>query len=62
MATIRIKQIRSRINCPKDQKKTLDILGLRKMNQVVEWKVTPSVLGMVNKVRHLVSVEEITKD
>lgn len=58
MATIKIKQIRSRINCPKDQKRTLDALGLRKMNAVVEHEATPSILGMVQKVRHLVSVEK----
>jgi len=58
MATIRIKQVRSRINCPKDQKRTLDALGLRKLNRVVEHEVTPSIMGMVEKVKHLVSVEK----
>ncbi len=58
MATIKIKQVRSRINCPKDQKQTLDALGLRKMNAVVEHEATPSILGMVNKVKHLVEVEK----
>jgi len=57
MATIRIKQVRSRIRCPKDQKRTLDALGLRKLNRVVEHEATPSILGMVEKVKHLVSVE-----
>ena len=56
MATIKIKQIKSRINCPAVQKRTLDALGLRKMNQVVEKEATPAILGMVNKVRHLVEV------
>ena len=56
MAKIRIKQVKSRINRPANQKKTLDALGLRKMNQVVEMEDTPQVLGMVNKVRHLVEV------
>ncbi len=56
METIKIKQVRSRINCPVDQKRTLDALGLRKMNQVVEHKATPTILGMVNKVHHLVEV------
>ena len=36
MATIKVKQVKSRIKCPKDQKRTLDALGLRKMNQIVE--------------------------
>ena len=58
MATIKIKQVKSRINCPAVQKKTLDSLGLRKMNQVVEKEATPAILGMVNKVRHLVEVVE----
>ena len=56
MATIKIKQIRSRIGSPKDQKRTLDALGLRKINQIVEHEETPSVLGMVNKVKHLVAI------
>ena len=56
MATIKIKQVKSRIKCPATQKRTLDALGLRKMNQVVEKEATPAILGMVNKVRHLVEV------
>lgn len=56
MATIKIKQIKSRINCPKVQKDTLDALGLRKMNQVVEKQDSPEILGMVKRVRHLVEV------
>ena len=46
----------SRINRPARQKKTLDALGLKKLNQVVEKEATPQVLGMVNTVRHLVEV------
>ena len=57
MATIKIKQVRSRIKCPKDQKRTLDALGLRKMHRVVEHEATPSIMGMIEKVKHLVSVE-----
>lgn len=56
MAKIQIKQIKSRINCPAVQKRTLDALGLHKMNQVVEKEDTPAIMGMVNKVRHLVEV------
>jgi large subunit ribosomal protein L30 len=56
MAQIKIKQIKSRINCPAVQKRTLDALGLRKMNHTVIKEDTPSVMGMVNKVRHLVQV------
>ncbi|WP_088492860.1 50S ribosomal protein L30 [Porphyromonas gingivalis] len=58
MAKIKIQQVRSRIRCPKDQKRTLDALGLRKLNQIVEHEATPSILGMVNRVRHLVLIVE----
>ena len=56
MATIKVKQIKSRIGAPKDQKRTLDTLGLRKINQVVEVEDTPSTRGMVQKLHHLVIV------
>ena len=56
MATIKVKQIKSRIGSPIDQKRTLDSLGLKKMNHVVEVEDTPSILGMTRKVRHLVQV------
>ena len=56
MATIKVKQVKSRIGVPKDQKLTLDALGLRKLNRVVEHEATPQILGMINKVRHLVEV------
>ena len=56
MATIKVKQIKSRIGAPKDQKRTLDTLGLRKINQVVEVEDTPSSRGMIQKVHHLVVV------
>ena len=56
MAIIKIKQIKSRINCPAVQKRTLDALGLRKLNQVVEKQDSPEILGMVKRVRHLVEV------
>ncbi|MDR1591373.1 MAG: 50S ribosomal protein L30 [Prevotellaceae bacterium] len=56
MATIKIQQVKSRIKCPEVQKRTLDALGLHKLNAVVEHEATPSILGMVNKVKHLVKV------
>ena len=56
MSTIKIKQVKSRIGAPADQKRVLDALGLRKMNRVVEHEATPSILGMVNKVKHLVAI------
>ncbi|GAA4771663.1 MULTISPECIES: 50S ribosomal protein L30 [Flavobacterium] len=58
MAKIKVKQVRSKINCPVNQKRVLESLGLRKMGQVVEHDANPAILGMVNKVKHLVSVEE----
>jgi large subunit ribosomal protein L30 len=57
MATIKIKQVRSRIKCPKVQKRTLDALGLRKIGRVVEHEANPAILGMVKKVKHLVQIE-----
>lgn len=56
MATIKVKQIKSRINAPIDQKRTLLALGLRKISQVVEVEDTPSARGMIRKVHHLVTV------
>lgn len=59
MSKIKVKQVRSKINCPEDQKRTLAALGLRKLGQIVEHDNTPAIVGMVKKVQHLVSVEEI---
>ena len=56
MATIKIKQIKSRIGASLDQKRTLQALGLGKISQVVEIEDTPSNRGMVRKVHHLVNV------
>jgi len=53
---ILVKQVRSKIRCPKVQKLTLEALGLKKMNAVVEHEATPSILGMVEKVKHLVKI------
>ncbi len=58
MDNIRIKQVRSRIGRPKDQRRTLDALGLTKMNAMVEHNATPQILGMVKKVSHLITVVE----
>lgn len=57
MATIKIKQVKSKIGCPKKQKATLEALGLRKINSVVEHEDNPSVRGMIETVKHLVVVE-----
>ena len=56
MSTIKIKQVKSRIGAPADQKKTLYALGHRKLNRVVEHEETPSILGMIEKVKHLVAI------
>ena len=58
MATINIKQIKSKIGYPVDQKRTLQSLGLRKISQVVEVEDTPSIRGMIKKVHHLVNIVE----
>lgn len=56
MAQIKIKQIKSRINCPAVQKRTLDALGLRKMNRTVIHEDNAVIRGMIKKVHHLVEV------
>ncbi|MBR1716566.1 MAG: 50S ribosomal protein L30 [Paludibacteraceae bacterium] len=56
MATIKIQQVRSIIRCPKDQKATMAALGLKKINAVVEHEANPAILGMVEKVKHLIKV------
>ena len=57
MAKIKVKQIKSSIKRPQNQKRTLEALGLRKIGQVVEHEDTPSILGMIDTVKHLVSTE-----
>ena len=59
MAKIKVTQVRSKIRRPQNQKRTLEALGLQRINQVVEHDATPAIIGMVNTVSHLVSVEEI---
>ena len=49
------------IGRPERQKRTMEALGLRKMNQTVVKEDTPEILGMVRKVNHLVEVENIKK-
>ena len=58
MSTIKVKQVISAIGRTKTQKLTLEALGLRKLNQVVEHEATPSILGMVAAVKHLVEVQK----
>jgi large subunit ribosomal protein L30 len=59
MARIRVKQVKSQIGRLQSQKRTLEALGLRRMNHTVEHEATPAIVGMVNTVKHLVSFEEI---
>lgn len=56
MATIKIKQVKSGIDRPERQKRTLQALGFRKLNQTIEKEATPQILGMINKVAHLVTI------
>ena len=58
MAKIKVTKQKSAINRTKRQKLTLEALGLNKIGQTVEHYDTPNILGMINKVKHLVSVEE----
>lgn len=59
MKKLKITQIKSRIGYPLRQKRTLDALGIRRMNQTVEVNATPQILGMVKKINHLLRVEEV---
>lgn len=59
MAKVRITQIRSTIKRPKNQKATITALGLGRINKTVEVEGTPQVLGMINKVSHLVKTEQV---
>ncbi len=59
MKKIKITQVRSAVGRPIRQKRSLVALGLRKMHQTVEHEATPQILGIVNAVQHLVSVEEL---
>ena len=56
MAIIKIKQVRSVIRKPQDQKDTMVALGLKGINQIVEKEGTPQILGMIKKISHLVEV------
>lgn len=59
MKKVRIRQIKSGIGRPEVQKRTLRALGITKMNRPVEKEATPQILGMIEKIKHLLSVEEI---
>lgn len=59
MKKIKITKVKSVIDRPERQKRTMEALGLGKLNASVEVEATPQILGMVRKVNHLVKVEEI---
>lgn len=59
MKKIKVTQVKSVIDRPERQKKTMEALGLGKLNSAVEVEATPQILGMVRKVNHLVKVEEL---
>jgi len=59
MKKIRVTQIKSVIDRPERQKRTMVALGLKKLNATVEVEATPQILGMVRKVEHLVKVESL---
>jgi len=56
---VRLTQVRSLISRPGDQKSTMKALGLGKINRTVEKEVNPQIMGMVNKVKHLITIEEL---
>lgn len=58
MAKVKITQVKSLIDRPKRQKETVKALGLKKINDTVVKEVTPQITGMINKVAHLIEVEE----
>ena len=62
MAVLRVTYRKSAIGYAKDQKATIAALGLKRLNQTVEHQDTPSLRGMVNKVRHLVAVDGLAAD
>ena len=59
MGKIKITQIKSNIKRPEDQKRTLTALGLHKIGQVVEHEDSATIKGMVNKIKHLVTVQNV---
>ncbi|HQW83875.1 MAG TPA: 50S ribosomal protein L30 [Ferruginibacter sp.] len=59
MKKIKVTQVKSIIDRSERQKRTMVALGLKKLNATVEVEATPQILGMVNKVNHLVKVEEL---
>ncbi|MEE8519312.1 MAG: 50S ribosomal protein L30 [Dehalococcoidia bacterium] len=59
MAKLRIKWVRSQIGYAQDQRKTIKALGLKRLHQSVEHEDSPTIRGMVHKVRHMLVVEAV---
>ncbi|HAH56997.1 MAG: 50S ribosomal protein L30 [Lentimicrobium sp.] len=59
MKKLRVTQIRSGINQPERQKRTLQALGIKRVNRPIEVTATPQIEGMIAKINHLLKVEEI---
>jgi len=59
MGKLRITQTRSQIKCNKRQKRTLEALGIKKLHNPVDVEVNPQIEGMISKVKHLITVEEV---
>ena len=61
MKKLKITKVKSVIDRPERQKRTMEALGLGKLNATVEVEATPQIRGMVRKVNHLIKVEEIER-
>lgn len=59
MAKVKITQVKSTIDRSKKQKATMEALGLRKMHHSIEKELSPAVEGMIEKVKHLLKIEEV---
>ncbi len=59
MAKVKITQVKSIIDRPENQKRTIRALGFTKLNQCIEKEATPQVMGMINQVAHLLKVENV---
>lgn len=59
MERLRLKQIKSSIDQPERQKRTLKALGIKRMQRTIEVEATPQILGMIDKVKHMLAVEKV---
>jgi large subunit ribosomal protein L30 len=62
MAKVKITLVRSTIGCPQPQRRTVQGLGLRKLNHSVVQPANMQILGMVRKISHLVRIEEVSEE